>query len=74
MAAVPAAKTQMRAVDSSSVTDFILQRTQPQIVNTHTHCTGLITVTCNMHTNVYSTKHRANEAEVIITNGKVRYV
>jgi len=34
---------QMSTVDSSSVTDFILQPARPQIVNTHTHCTGLIT-------------------------------
>jgi len=33
---LPATKTQMRIVDSSRVTDFILQRTQPQIINKHT--------------------------------------
>ena len=33
---LPETKVQMRTVDSSSVTDFILQRIQPQIINTRT--------------------------------------
>ena len=34
---LPETMTQMRTVDNSNVRDFILQRIQPQIINTNTH-------------------------------------